>query len=86
MLCNNTVSNFKTIVKEVPQGSILDPLLVLVYINDICKANHKFNYVLFADDANLLANNNLYNLHEKLNHELHNIFRWFSANKLAVNI
>ena len=43
--------------------------------------------VLFADDINFfLTNSNLYNLHVKLNYELHKIFKWVSANKLAVNI
>ena len=76
VFCNNTVSNFRTIVKGVPQGSILDPLLFLVYVNDVCNVNDKFSYVLFADDINLLlTDDNLYNLHVKLNHELHNIFK-----------
>ena len=87
VFCNNDRSNLKTIIKGVPQGSILGPILFLVYINDICNASDKFSYVLFADDTNLLlTDNHLYNLHVKLNHELHNIFKWVTANKLAVNI
>ena len=46
----------------------------------------KFSYVLYADDTSLLTNNNLYNLYLKLNHELHNIFKWVSVIKLTVNI
>ena len=58
-----------------------------MHINDICNASDKFSYVLFTDDTNLLlTDNNLYNLHVKLSHKLHNIFKWVSANKLAVNI
>ena len=87
VFCNNNISDLKTIIKGVPQGSILGPILFLVYINDVCNASDKFSYVLFADDTNLLlTDNDLYNLHVKLNHELYNIFKWVTANKLAVNI
>ena len=44
---------------RVPQRSVLEPLLFLLYINDITEASNKFNFFLFADDTNLLyANNN----------------------------
>lgn len=87
VLCNNNVSNLKTIVKGVPQGSTLGPILFFVYVNDICNAGNTFGQVAFADDINiLLVDNSLYNLHVKLNHELRNIFKWVSANEIAVYI
>ena len=50
---NNTTSNMKQIVCSVPQGSILGPLLFLLYINDISSVSNVFSSVLFADDTTL---------------------------------
>ncbi len=37
----------------VPQGSILDPLLFIIYVNDIANASNLFNFIIYADDTNL---------------------------------
>jgi hypothetical protein len=75
-----------TIQCGVPQGSILGPLLFLLYINDVCNVSTIFHIILFADDTNIFrSNQNLPDLINQVNSELGKLFDWFSANKLSIN-
>ena len=47
---NNESSSLQTILTGVPQGSILGPLLFLIYMNDIPNASNLFTFILYADD------------------------------------
>ena len=71
----------------VPQGSVLGPLLFLLYINDIHVSSKKFDFFLFADDTNLLfADKYLKSLEAIVNKELENVCDWLLAYRLTLNI
>ena len=70
----------------VPQGSVLGPLLFLIYVNDICNSSKILNFFLFADDTNLYSDRNLKRLESTLNDELDNVSDWLIANKLTLNL
>ena len=83
---NNRQSNLLSVNCEVPQGSILGPLLFLLYVNDLHKASKVLNPIMFADDTNLFySHKNIKELFKIMNEELLHIQQWFNANKLSLN-
>ena len=82
----STVSNKEEIVCGVPQGSVLGPLLFLIYVNDIYRCSQIFDFYLFADDTNLLySDKDLRDLETVVNEELIKVGDWLDANKLSLN-
>ena len=70
----------------VPQGSILGPLLFLLYVNDLHRASTILAPIMFADDTNLFySHSNLQTLYNVVNRELEECVEWFRANKLSLN-
>ena len=82
---NNKWSNFEPINCGVPQGSIVGPLLFVIYINDFPKSCPNVTTCLFADDANLIYSREK-SLNSCLDKELMNVPSWMSLKKLALNI
>ena len=83
---NECKSEHKDIVCGVPQGSILGPLLFILYVNDITNTSDVLDFILFADDTTILySGNDITSCLHLINRELKEVSNWFQANKLSVN-
>ena len=77
----------KSVLCDIPQGSILRLMLFLLYINDLANISKKFKFILFANDTNVLyADKNLLDVMGVLNYELKYLSVWFKVNKLSLNV
>ena len=84
---DQTLSSFQTITCGVPQGSILGPLLFLIYINDIRVSSSQVKFHLFADDTCIFhSRKDATTLQKDLNTSLENVSNWLKANKLTLNV
>ena len=84
---NNVTSCYKNIKCGVPQGSILGPLLFLIYLNDIALISENVFTINFADDTSVfIKGNNLHEMSMKMNDNLRQITEWLQTNKLSLNI
>ena len=84
---NDCHSDKRQITHGVPQGSILGPLLFILYINDFSKASDLLFSILFADDTSVFIEGTAYSsIIKDMNIELVKVDKWLKSNKLTVNI
>ena len=75
IMYDNIQSETRSIKSGVPQGSILGPLLFIIYMNDICNVSDLLYTIMYADDTSvIMRGNNLESLIQSVNSELYLIF------------
>ena len=80
-------SSSKHMQYGVPQGSILGPLLFIIYINDLPNISNEAKFILYADDANIIINGtNITDIMQQLNTLCNILPKWVISNGLALNL
>lgn len=84
---NGCLSDFFPISYGVRQGSILGPILFLIYINVFVQGSDLLSVILFADDTSAVySSENPQDATETMTHELTKLYEWFCANRLSLNV
>ena len=85
-LANNKFSPYRNITQGVPQGSILGPLLYIIYANDISECTKKSGYTFYADDTVIYTTKKNMSVAAKdLQQDLNNLTKWCTTNKIYIN-
>ena len=87
VLYTNVKSQTIEITCDVPQGSVLGPLLFLIYVNDIANCLTHSKVISFADDTTVFSSSKcIDDLYKNVNSDLDDLSNWFKANTLALNV
>ena len=85
--CSSNETNETNVSCGVPQGSMLDPLLFLIFVNDMSNVSQLLFTLLFADDTNVFTSGkDVRQLIAIMNNELTKIGEWLNVNKLSKKI
>ena len=85
---NSCQSDYSEIYTGVPQGSILGPLFISIYINDLINVSNRLNFLMYADDTTIYFNLEEFeylNRERDINTELKKVNTWLKLNKLSLN-
>ena len=86
-ICNEANTELETITCGILQGSILEALLFLLYLNDHIYAADLLDPIMFADETNqFLTHKDTSYLFETANFQLGRINQWYISNKLSLNV
>lgn len=86
VIVNDVHSNVEIIEHGVPQGSVLGPILFIIYVNDLTSCVPNTDIILFADDTTVVTRNKLLSfLDINMKDTQSKVTNWFAANKLSLN-